>query len=113
MKTSKATAEHYIWGEACDGWRLSDNAELSVIQERMPPHTSEKRHLHETSQQFFYILSGEATMERNGELTILKQQEGIEILPDTPHTMINRSDDTVEFLVISSPSTKDDRIVFE
>ncbi len=113
MKTSKAIAEHYAWGEACDGWRLSDDAEMSVIQERMPPHTSETRHLHETARQFFFILNGEATMECGGKLTVLKQHEGIEILPDTPHTMMNRSDDTVEFLVISSPSTKGDRIAFE
>ena len=113
MKTGKATAEHYVWGKSCDGWRLSDDAELSVIQERMPPHTSETRHLHETARQFFFILSGEAAMERNGTVTVLKQHEGIEIPPDTPHTMMNRSDDAVEFLVISSPSTKGDRISFE
>jgi mannose-6-phosphate isomerase-like protein (cupin superfamily) len=113
MKMSKATAEHYVWGTACDGWRLADDAALSVIQERMPPHTSETRHLHEAARQFFFILSGEATMELNGELFVLAPEEGIEIPPDTPHTMMNRSDDEVEFLVISSPSTKGDRIAFE
>jgi len=28
---SKETAEHYAWGQNCDGWHLVDSVELSVI----------------------------------------------------------------------------------
>ena len=64
MKTiSRATAEHYTWGQNCDGWQLVKGASLSVIQEQMPPGTSEVRHFHQKAQQFFFILSGEAAME--------------------------------------------------
>jgi hypothetical protein len=40
MKISKHNAEHYIWGDNCDGWRLVKIPDLSVIHERMPPHRS-------------------------------------------------------------------------
>ncbi len=31
------TGQHYRWGAASDGWHLLDGADLSVIQERVPP----------------------------------------------------------------------------
>ncbi|MBD3919884.1 cupin domain-containing protein [Paenibacillus sp. PR3] len=113
MKTSKHSAEHYIWGDNCDGWRLVKNPNLSVIHEQMPPRTSEVRHYHEKAQQFFFILSGTATMELNGEAIVLNAQEGVEIPPLVPHQMFNNSDEPVEFLVISQPASTGDRIVVE
>jgi len=68
---SKANAEHYLWGTRCDGWHLVKNPNLSVIQERMPAGASEVRHFHHRSQQFFYMLSGEAAMEVQGRVFIL------------------------------------------
>jgi hypothetical protein len=40
MKISKLNAEHYIWGDQCDGWHLVSTSDLSIIQERMPAKTS-------------------------------------------------------------------------
>ena len=40
---STESAEHYRWGEACDGWQLLAREDLSVIEERMPPGTAEQR----------------------------------------------------------------------
>ena len=34
---SAGTADHYVWGDGCDGWHLVASDRLSVIQERMPP----------------------------------------------------------------------------
>lgn len=53
MITSAENAEHYIWGDHCDGWHLLKTERLSVIQERMPPGTAEQRHYHERAQQLF------------------------------------------------------------
>jgi len=36
-----------------DGWHLVRNSELSVIHERVPPHTAEVNHYHDHAQQFF------------------------------------------------------------
>ncbi|MFN8410758.1 MAG: cupin domain-containing protein [Anaerolineales bacterium] len=103
-------AEHYVWGQNCDGWHLMKSSEVSIIQERMPPNTFETRHFHHQSRQFFYILSGEATMEMNGELQHLQGNQGIEIPPQTPHQMMNQSNDVVEFIVVSCPPSHGDRI---
>jgi len=106
---SKATAEHYIWGNGCDGWHLVRNLQLSVIQERMPVGTAEIRHFHHHAQQFFYILAGKAVMVVEGRPMALTAGEGIWIPAGTSHQMRNDSDDEVLFLVISEPPSHGDR----
>jgi mannose-6-phosphate isomerase-like protein (cupin superfamily) len=75
--------------------------------------TSEVRHFHQHARQFFFVLSGIATIEIDGKEVILNQQEGIEIPPLTPHQMFNKSDDEIEFLVISQPTSKGDKVIVE
>lgn len=113
MKISKAHAEHYTWGEQCDGWHLVKGQELSVIHERMPGKTAEVRHYHERSRQFFFVLRGEAVLEVAGVRHQLSLHEGVEVPPGIPHQMKNESSDDVEFLVISQPTTRGDRIAAE
>ncbi|MFC7443100.1 cupin domain-containing protein [Laceyella putida] len=112
MKISKQTAPHYIWGSRCDGWHLVQQENLSIIHEHMPPGTQEVRHYHSRARQFFFVLTGVATMEVQGELITLYPHEGIEIPPRVSHQMINRSSEAVEFLVISQPTTRGDRVEF-
>lgn len=52
----KTSAEEYVWGQNCRGWHLVKSQTMSVIREFMPPHTSEVRHKHAKSNQFFFIL---------------------------------------------------------
>lgn len=107
--TGKANAPHYVWGDACDGWRLVDRAELSVIHERMPPGASEERHRHTRARQFFFVLAGELTLEVEGADAVLGIGQGLEIAPEVAHTAMNRGGGDVEFLVVSHPSTRGDR----
>jgi mannose-6-phosphate isomerase-like protein (cupin superfamily) len=86
-----------------------DHDDLSVIHERMPPGTGEKRHYHSRSRQFFFVLAGEATLEADGQVETLREQEGLEVPPGTPHQIFNRSGAPLEFLVISQPTTAGDR----
>lgn len=111
VKISKKNAEHYLWGDKCDGWHLVKNEEMSVIYERMPSHTSEVRHYHQYACQFFFVLSGTATFELEGERIILQSREGIEVPPCASHQMRNESGEDVEFLVISQPNSKGDRVL--
>jgi mannose-6-phosphate isomerase-like protein (cupin superfamily) len=104
-------AEHYLWGHDCHGWHLVKDANLSVIQEQMPPGTNEVRHFHQMSQQFFFILSGEASMEINREIVTLRSGEGLYVPRETPHQIQNVSDRPVEFLVISQPPSHGDRVM--
>lgn len=107
---SKHTAEHYTWGDGCDGWHLVKQPELSVIHERMPAGTAEVRHYHERARQLFFVLSGMATLEVAGVRETLGLQQAVEVLPGVPHQMFNESDADVEFLVISQPTTRGDRM---
>lgn len=109
MKVNKANADHYIWGEACDGWFLEQDAERTIIQERMPAGTSEKKHVHHKAKQFFFMLSGEAVMWIDGQEIKLQKHDGCTINPGTPHQIRNDSHVDNEFIVISTPSTKGDR----
>lgn len=106
----RSTAEHYVWGEACDGWHLLKRTDMSIISERVPPGAKETRHFHTTSRQFFFILSGAAVIEINGEQVALQEGQGIEVAPNTPHQFMNLSGKEVNFLVISHPSTRGDRV---
>ncbi|MFZ0859793.1 MAG: cupin domain-containing protein [Candidatus Sulfotelmatobacter sp.] len=107
---SRENAEHYRWGVDCDGWHLVKDAQLSVIEEFMPPGAAEVRHHHERAQQFFYILTGEVLMEINGENMLIPAGSGVRIPPGTRHQIRNPSSGPVRFLVISQPPSQGDRI---
>ena len=104
-------AEHYQWGQNCDGWYLVKSETVSVIQERMPPHTSEVRHVHARSRQFFFVLSGQATIDIDGKRHGLGMQQGVEVAPGVPHQMVNEFDEDLSFLVVSCPPSHGDRIM--
>jgi mannose-6-phosphate isomerase-like protein (cupin superfamily) len=102
--------EHYLWGEGCDGWHLVKRDDMSVIFERVSAGERERRHYHERSRQFFYILTGKATIEVAGRIEVLHAQQGIEIPPGVAHQFRNESSEAVTFLVISVPKSHGDRI---
>ena len=110
MITSTDNAEHFIWGDNCDGWHLLLSDSLSIIQERMPPGTREQLHYHERAQQLFYILSGTATFEIEGEIKTIEANQSIAIPPGTKHRIWNDCESDLHFLVISEPKTRGDRI---
>jgi mannose-6-phosphate isomerase-like protein (cupin superfamily) len=111
---NKTSAEHYKWGGPqgtdCDGWHLVKTPELSVIEELMPPATSEVRHSHIHARQFFYVLEGELTLEVEHHNFVLQAGQGLEISPGQRHQAINRSARPVRILVTSQPPSHGDRI---
>ncbi|PJZ03975.1 cupin domain-containing protein [Pantoea rodasii] len=106
---AKENAEHYVWGEACDGWYLVNRHDMLVIHEKMPPGTAETRHFHSVSRQFFFVLKGVLTMELEGEVNHLSAHQGLEIPPGSAHQARNDGESSVEFIVISHPTTRGDR----
>jgi mannose-6-phosphate isomerase-like protein (cupin superfamily) len=111
---SKDTAEHFLWRDICDGWYLMQQPDrLTVLHERMPPGTSEARHFHRHTLQFFFILSGIATFELDGQFFDLRPHEGVAVAPLLPHQMRNESTAPLEFLVISQPNSRDDRVYID
>ena len=107
---SRDNAEHYEWGEKCDGWYLVKGPNLSVIEEQMPAGVSETLHYHKQAQQFFYMLSGDATMETAGQGLRLAAGQGLHIVPGTHHRIRNSSNRVIRFLVISEPPSHGDRV---
>jgi mannose-6-phosphate isomerase-like protein (cupin superfamily) len=108
--TSIENGEHYVWGDNCDGWHLAKSENLSVIQERVPFGSSEVRHLHNKAEQFFYILSGIATLEVNGVTHTVYPNKGFHVPAGIAHTLSNKHEHNLEFLVISTPPSHGDRV---
>ena len=101
MKTvNRQTAGHFVQRD-----------DLSIIAERMPANTAEDLHYHEKSCQFFYILSGQATMRFAGRTLVLDAGSGVEIEPGEAHQMCNASGEELEFLVVSMPKSHGDKII--
>jgi mannose-6-phosphate isomerase-like protein (cupin superfamily) len=107
--TSPSNAEHYVWGEVCDGWHLLKEPDLSVIEELVPPGAGEAKHFHATARQYFFVLSGYATLEFDGRKISFGAGQGVHVPPGVAHRFLNASDEEVRFLVISAPSTLRDR----
>jgi len=107
---STTSAEHYTWGDHCDGWYLVRTPELNIIEELMPPGTSEARHHHQRARQFFFVLEGELTMEIEHHEFLLKAGEGIEIAPGQQHQAMNRGQVPLRIVVTSQPPSHGDRI---
>ena len=110
MLTTLANAEHYLWGQNCDGWHFLKSDSLSIIYERVPGGTQEARHFHNKSQQFFFVLEGEAALELDGKEFVIRPREGVHVPAGKPHQMFNRSQADVFFLVISQPPSHGDRV---
>ncbi len=107
---NRENADHYIWGEVCEGWRLLAGQDLSVTQELIPPGRGEVRHYHNRARQLFFVLRGVLYMEANGEKYLLRQGDSIEIPPAQLHRVSNHGNEDAEFLVVSAPTTQGDRI---
>ena len=107
---NKETAlHHYKWGNDYDGWVFVDTETLSIKLELMTGQAAETLHYHEKAQQFFFILKGIATFEVDGELFTVKANEGFYIDPGIKHRIANNSNEDLEFILSSQPSTNRDR----
>lgn len=109
VASDRALAEHYRWGDGCDGWRLLARPDLSVIEECVPPGMGEVRHRHRRARQFFYVLSGHARIETEAGSIELGAGQGAHVPPGCPHRFHNPGSEPVRFLVVSAPSTAGDR----
>ena len=107
---SKGSVTHYSWGEGCDGWHLLASNALSVIEERVPAGAGEVRHYHRSAEQFFYVLSGEATIELDGCTHRIEPSRGLHVPAKSVHKLENRADTDLRFLVISTPPSHGDRV---
>lgn len=107
---STNSAEHFVWGDNCDGWWLKKAGRFTVISELMPAGTSEIKHFHKETEQFFYILEGMLTIELNDTTYELHKDESITIVAGAPHRVYNNTNGIVKFIVVSCPDSHNDRV---
>ena len=107
---STECAEHYQWGNDCDGWHLVKSPGLSVIQERVPSGCGEIRHFHKHAEQFFFVLSGITTVEVNGIVHMLKPHQGLHVKAGAAHQLKNEHNEDLVFTVTSTPPSHRDRV---
>ena len=103
------SANHYVWGEGCDGWRLVDRERLSLREERIPPGRAEVAHVHRVAHQVFYVLSGELTIRTPDGTIPARAGEAVEIPPGVAHLVENCGEADLRFLLFSSPAADGDR----
>jgi len=110
---NRHNAEHYNWGEVCDGWRLLATEDLAVTEERIPPGRGEVRHYHRRARQLFYVIDGQLDIELESTRFRLGIGDALEIPAMSQHKVWNETNGDVSFLVISSPTTRGDRVDVE
>lgn len=103
-------SEHYNWGNGCDGWHLVKSEQLSIIKERVPFGCSESRHYHQNAEQFFFVLSGIATMELDGEFYTIYPNNGLHVPAGKSHQLSNKNEPDLIFTVTSTPPSHLDRV---
>ncbi|WP_428942489.1 cupin domain-containing protein [Xanthomonas oryzae] len=106
---STDTAEHYPWGDACEGWHLLRDLNLSVLEEHMRPGVSELRHRHSRARHFFYGLAGEVMLKQDGAQHVLRVGQSLHVPPGSTHQVHTLSHVEARFLVISAPHGRTER----
>ncbi|HAT1867341.1 TPA: GNAT family N-acetyltransferase [Legionella pneumophila] len=109
---SKNNAPHFKWGHGCDGWWLKKDGQFTVIYETMPASSCEMKHYHRETEQFFYCLQGQLVIEFEDYELILQEHEGLSIKPRISHKAKNMAESPVCFLVVSSPNSPQDRVIW-
>ncbi len=107
---NKHNTRSYKWGENCLSWVYFGNPNLSIKRESLPIGERERKHYHERSDQFFYVISGKAHFFLGDTYRIVEQDEGIHIPPLVEHYVENIGNQSLEILVISVPDNQQDRI---
>lgn len=72
-------------------------AETPAMVQGPPPH------LHNSFKESFLIIEGEMEFMVNGNVTVVKAGESVDIPPQTLHTFSNRSDSPCKWINIHSP----------
>ena len=101
----------YLWGEGCSAHPFINEPGLSLKAEVMLPGTSEQPHYHEHARQYFHIQQGTAHFLLPEGLVKVLPGETLLIPAGLPHCISNQKTATLEFLVLSLPSTANDRVV--
>jgi len=75
----------------------------SLAEARLPPGGSTQGHHHVKTEEIYYILEGQATMQVGEETRDVGPGDAIAIPPGVYHMITNRGDSTLRFLCCCAP----------
>lgn len=75
----------------------------SLAEATVAPGGRTTRHVHRTSEEFYYVLAGTGRMELRGEEHPVRPGDAILIPADTEHTLFNSGHQDLVFLCCCSP----------
>jgi mannose-6-phosphate isomerase-like protein (cupin superfamily) len=72
----------------------------------IPPGSSEGRHRHATVGEVYYVLNGEGQVTVGGETAGIRKGDGVPILPDEGHAVVNTGTQDLELMIIGIATEK-------
>jgi mannose-6-phosphate isomerase-like protein (cupin superfamily) len=106
---NSTNSKKYHWGINATAFELLETENLSVKFEIIPSNETEQLHYHNQSTQCFCVIKGIAKFLIDNNEFALKANDSITIFPKQIHLVRNEENEELHLLVISNPSTKNDR----
>jgi mannose-6-phosphate isomerase-like protein (cupin superfamily) len=85
----------------------------SLAEATLPPGSSTQRHYHRLSEEFYFILEGQAEMEIDEHLSLVNPGDAILIPPGAWHQIKAHTDTPVRLLCCCAPPYSHDDTYFE
>lgn len=84
----------------------------SLAQIVIPPGKASLKHYHPVAEESYYILSGSARMEVDGQSTTLGHGDAVAIAPPSVHQIFNVGEVDLVFLAVCAPAWTPDISIF-
>ncbi|NLX08694.1 MAG: cupin domain-containing protein [Chloroflexi bacterium] len=84
----------------------------SLAEITLPPGKRSRKHYHPVAEESFYILSGAAQIEVDGQTAALAPGDSIAVLPNQVHQIANTGPDDLVFLAVCVPAWTPDNSVY-
>ncbi len=85
----------------------------SLAEASLPVGGSTQRHCHRASEEIYFILEGQGTMEIDGELQKVTVGDAILIPPESWHQITTEGETTLRFLCCCAPPYSNEDTFFE
>lgn len=94
------------------GAAAENSQQHSLAQIVIPPGKASRKHYHPVAEESYYILSGTAQLEIDGETATLGPGDSVVLLPNQVHQISNAAEDDLVLLAVCVPPWTPDNSVF-
>jgi mannose-6-phosphate isomerase-like protein (cupin superfamily) len=109
--SSLTTAEPFTTKDGSTIRELHHSAEQSLAEASLPAQQQTQRHYHARTEEIYFVLEGEGTLEIDGERHGVKPGDAVLIPPGARHQITATSD--LRFLCCCSPPYSDEDTYFD